>query len=140
VSVYLDASVLVALLTVDALTARADAFLRANAPIMIVSDFAAAEFASAVGRRVRIGDITADEARSGFSAFDAWTAQATLREETVAADIRAAGAFLRRVDLTLRTGDAVNIAIAQRMRALLVTFDQKMAATAQVLGVPVAVA
>ena len=44
VSVYLDASVLVALLIVDALTARADAFLRTNTPIMIVSDFAAAEF------------------------------------------------------------------------------------------------
>ena len=61
--------------------------------------------------------------------------RAMLREETVAADIRAAGAFFRRVDLTLRTGDAINIAIAQRMRALLVTFDQKMAATARILGV-----
>jgi hypothetical protein len=60
----------------------------------------------------------------GCSAFHAWTVQATLREETVATDIKAAGAFLRRVDLTLRTGDAINIAIAQRMRALLVTFDQ----------------
>jgi predicted nucleic acid-binding protein len=107
---------------------------------MIVSDFAAAEFGSVVARRMRIGDITADEGHSGFSAFDAWTEQATLQEETVAADIRAAGAFLRRVDLTLRTGDAVNIAIAQRMRALLVTFDPKMAATARLLGVPVAVA
>jgi hypothetical protein len=101
VSVYLDACVLVALLMVDALTARADAFLRTNTPTMIVGDFAAAEFASAVARRVRIGDITADEARSGCSAFDAWTLRAMLREETVAADIRAAGAFLRRVDLTL---------------------------------------
>jgi hypothetical protein len=42
VSVYLDASVLVALLMADLLTARADAFLRANTPILIVSDFAAA--------------------------------------------------------------------------------------------------
>ena len=91
-SVYLDTSVLVALLMGDALTARADAFLRTNTPIMVVSDFAAAEFASAVARRVRIGDITPDEARRGCSAFDAWTVQATLREETVAADIKAAGA------------------------------------------------
>jgi len=68
VSVYLDASVLVALLMVDAQTARA------------------------VARRARIGDITPDEARRGCSAFDAWTVQATLREETVAADIKAAGA------------------------------------------------
>ena len=65
-SVYLDASVLVALLMVDALTARAKAFLRTNTRIMIVSDFAAAEFASAVAHRARIGDITADEAQGIF--------------------------------------------------------------------------
>ena len=99
-SVYLDASVLVALLMADALTARADAFLRTNTPIMIVSDFAAAEFASAVARRARIGDITPDEARKGCSAFD-MVVRAMVQKETVAADIKAAGAFLRRVDLTL---------------------------------------
>jgi hypothetical protein len=66
--------------------------------------------------------------------------RAMLREETVAADLKTAEAFLRRVDLTLRTGDAINIAIAQRMRALLVTFDQKIATTARILAVPVAVA
>jgi len=140
VSVYLDASVLVALLTVDALTARADAFFRANTPVLIVSDFAAAEFASAVARRVRTGSITADEARSGFSAFDAWTAQATLREETMTADIRAAEAFLRRLDLSLRTADALNIAIAQRLRAELVTFDRRMEASARLLGIAVVAA
>ena len=136
-SVYLDASVLVALLMVDALTARVDAFLRANTPVLIVSDFAATEFASAIARRVRTGDITADEARRGFSAFDVWTSRATLREETIAADVRAAEAFLRRLDFGLRTADALNIAIAQRIQAALATFDQKMAASARVLGIPV---
>jgi predicted nucleic acid-binding protein len=140
VSVYLDVSVLVALLMVDALAARADAFFRANIPVLIVSDFAAAEFASAVARRVRTGSITADEARSGFSAFDTWTAQATLREETMAGDIRAAEAFLRRLDLGLRTADALNIAIAQRLRAALVTFDQNMEASARRLGIEVVAA
>jgi predicted nucleic acid-binding protein len=137
VSVYLDASVLVALLMVDALTARVDAFLRANMPVLIVSDFAAAEFASAIARRVRTGDITADDARRGFSAFDVWTSRATLREETITADVRAAEGFLRRLDLGLRTADALNIAIAQRIQAALATFDQKMAASARVLGIPV---
>jgi predicted nucleic acid-binding protein len=72
-----------------------------------------------------------------FSAFDMWTARATQREETMTADVRAAGAFLRRLDLSLRTADALNIAIAQRIRAALVTFDQRMAASARVLGIPV---
>jgi predicted nucleic acid-binding protein len=137
VSVYLDASVLVALLTNDALTARADAYLRASAPVLIVSDFAAAEFASAIARRVRTAEISLDEGRIVFSTFDAWIARAARREETRAADIVAATAFLRRLDLNIRTADALNIAIAQRVGAALVTFDQKMAASAVTLGMPV---
>jgi predicted nucleic acid-binding protein len=80
--VYLDASMLVALLTNDPLTPRADAFMRAKTPALIVSDFAAAEFASAMARRVRTGGITPDEARVAFSTFDAWAARATRREQT----------------------------------------------------------
>jgi predicted nucleic acid-binding protein len=56
------------------------------------------------------------------------------------ADIRAAKVFLRRLDLTLRTADALNIAIAQRIRAALVTFDERMAANARVLGIHVVAA
>jgi uncharacterized protein len=132
--VYLDASMLVALLTNDPLTHRADAFMRAKVPALIVSDFAAAEFASAIARRVRTGGITPDEARVAFSTFDAWAARATRREQTKAADVSAAEAFLRRLDLNLRTPDALNIAIAQRIGAALVSFDEKMSPSARALG------
>ncbi len=56
--VYLDASVLVALLTTDPLTSRAEAFLRDTMPQLLLSDFAAAEFASVVARRVRVREVT----------------------------------------------------------------------------------
>lgn len=114
--VYLDASVLVALLTNDAFTARADAFVRTTKPVPLVSDFAAAEFASAIARRVRMGEIAPDEGRIGFASFDTWTARARRREQTKAADVAAAEVFLRRLDL--------------------VTFDEKMAANARLLGTP----
>jgi predicted nucleic acid-binding protein len=137
VRAYLDASILVALFTNDALTARADAFLRTHQPILLVSDFAAAELASAVSRRVRMAELTAGEAQIVFSNFDAWIARAAQLVETCAADVKAAEAFLRRLDLTLRTPDALNIAIAQRAAATLATFDEKMAASARALGTPV---
>jgi predicted nucleic acid-binding protein len=140
VSVYLDASVLVALFTLDRLSARADAYLRASMPVLIVSNFAAAEFSSALARRVRTGEMTAAQALLAFSNFDAWTARSTQNTELVAADVAAAQAFLRRLDLTLRTPDAVNIAIALRIGADLATFDEKMAASALALGVPIAAA
>ncbi len=138
--VYLDASVLVALLLTDALTSRADEFLRTRAPVLIVSDFAAAEFSSAVGRRVRIGHLSAQEARTAFSTFDTWSQAAATSVETTTADVWAAQNYLRRLDLGLRTGDALHIAIARRIGAPLATFDQKMAAGARAVGVPVVAA
>lgn len=136
--IYLDASVLVALLTNDALTDRADAFLRSRTPVLIVSDFALAEFASAIARRVRTNELTAEEAATTFSTLDSWIPRATSRIEMVSADIRTAESYLRRLDLTLRAPDALNIAIARRVDAVLATFDDKMALCARKLGAEVA--
>jgi predicted nucleic acid-binding protein len=137
VSIYLDASVLLALFTVDPLTHRADAVLRQDQRVLIVSDFAAAEFASAIARRVRMKQIADDDARSVFVTFDAWTARDTSRVQTTSADVAATAAVLRRLDLTLRTADALNLAIAQRIAADLLTFDEKMAESAGALGMNV---
>jgi uncharacterized protein len=138
VSVYLDASVLVALFTNDPLTTRADSFLRAKPSVLIVSDFAAAEFSSVIARHVRTKGITKNDARIVFSNFDAWTELTTQRALINAADIIAAEVLLRRLDLVLRTPDALNIAIAQRMGATLVTFDKKMTTVARAIGVMIA--
>jgi predicted nucleic acid-binding protein len=43
--------------------------------------------------------------------------------------------MLRRLDLNLRTPDAIHIAIAQRLGAELATFDVRMAESAEALGV-----
>jgi predicted nucleic acid-binding protein len=138
VSVYLDASVLVALFTNDPFTPRADGFLRENASVLLVSDFAAAEFASVIARHVRTREIARRDARIAFSTFDAWTARVAQRVEIGAADVKAAEAFLRRLDLKLRTPDAINIAIAQRIGAALFTFDDAMIKSARALGMPMA--
>jgi uncharacterized protein len=139
-SVYLDASVLVALFTKDDLTARADAFLESHVIVVTVSDFAAVEFASAIARRVRTGEMSADAAREVFSTFDAWTARPIQQVQAISADIASAARFLRRLELPLRAGDAMNIAIAQRVGADLLTFDRQMAVGAVALGVTVVVA
>jgi predicted nucleic acid-binding protein len=80
-----------------------------------------------------MGEFTSEEGCMGFSIFDAWAARATRREHTKAADIAVADAFLRRLDLNLRTADPINIAIAQRLDAALVTFGERMAANARSL-------
>jgi predicted nucleic acid-binding protein len=138
VSLYLDASVLVALFVIDPASARAAGFLASHPAIILVSDFGAAEFSSAVARRVRMRDLTREDALLAFEHFDAWTTRAAGRREITTADIGAADQTLRRLDVNLRTPDALHIAIAQRLDATLVTFDRGMAAAARALGMAVA--
>ena len=137
-SVYLDASVLVALFVDDVFTAKADALLRQSRAKVVVSDFAAAEFASSVSRKVRMGRLSEPDAREAFATFDIWAARAAERTAVVASDVGAATRFLRRLDLTLRTADAINIAIAQRLEAELASFDRKMIESAAAVGVATA--
>ena len=111
-SVYVDTSVLVALFINDSFSARADRFVVSQSTPLIVSDFVTAEFASAISRRVRIKDVKAADARTAFADFDSWSTQATSRAEIQTSDVRTAASYLRRMDSTLRTGDAINIAIA----------------------------
>lgn len=69
-SVYLETLTLLALQSDDALFSRAERFLRDCDPTIVVSDFAKAEFASGVARRVQLQVTTATDAREAFAAFD----------------------------------------------------------------------
>ena len=133
-SVYFDASILVAFFTDDKFSSRADEAFRGHAIVPVVSDFGASEFASAIARLLRMNILSSDEARLIFADFDAWVVRAASRIETLPSDIRAAEAILRRLDMTLRTPDAIHIAIAQRIGAELATFDAGMAKCARALG------
>jgi len=137
VRLYLDASVLVALVSTDPLTTRAEACLAAGTHLLVVSDFATAEVASAIARRVRMREMTEMDARSAFALIDALVVRVAERIATEAGDVKAAEVALRRLDLPLRTPDALNIAIAQRVDAALLTFDMKMAEAARALGLDV---
>lgn len=134
----LDTSFIVALLTPEPTSQRAVQFARSNPEIFLVSDFAAAEFASAISLRVRMGEIPADEGRFILATFDRWMATAGTEVEISAADIALATSFLRRLDLPLRTPDAIHIAVARRTGATVVSFDRRMVRNARALGLDVA--
>lgn len=65
---YLDANVLIALFANDPFTARARSFLITRKPVLLVSDFACAEFASGIARHVRMEMLPAGDAQAFFSA------------------------------------------------------------------------
>jgi uncharacterized protein len=134
-SLYLDASALIPLFIEEARTNQAHESLRGN--VLIISDFAIAEFSSGVAHRTRAGEINDSGAASVFAALDAWTLKTTRREMLTAGDMNVAISLVRRLELGLRAPDAVNIAIAQRCAATLLTFDEKMARSARSLGMTV---
>ena len=131
-SLYLDASVLVALFVEEASTAQAEA--RLVGETLLISDFGAAEFSAAIARRVRIGDMPASQAPITFQAFDNWVARATSRVVQDVSDAPNADALVRRLNLGLRAPDALHIAIARRLGATLFTFDLGMSSAARMLG------
>jgi predicted nucleic acid-binding protein len=131
----LDASALLPLFISEVKTQRAHELLRGN--VLVISDFAVAEFSSGVARRNRLGEIGASDAAVVFGSFDAWVAKVARRESLTTGDVAVAVGLVRRLDLGLRAPDAVNIAIAQRCDARLLTFDEKMSRSARSLGMTV---
>jgi predicted nucleic acid-binding protein len=130
-----DASALIPLFIDEARTPRAQELLRGN--LLVISDFAVAEFSSGVARRTRLGEINDAGALAVFAALDAWSANAAKRESLTTGDVGFAISLVRRLELGLRTPDAINIAIARRCDAQLLTFDEKMARSARSLGLAV---
>jgi predicted nucleic acid-binding protein len=141
VSVYLDTSVLASLfIDTDVFASRAKTFFLQADDVLIVSDFAAAEFASVLARLTRMNQIQESRTRAIFDAFDIWRARFADEEEAVPSDLLAATTIIRRLDLNLRAPDAINLAIALRLAASVATFDRRMAHNAQALGITVAAA
>jgi predicted nucleic acid-binding protein len=134
-NLYMDASALLPLFIEEPKTQRAQALLRGNT--LVISDFAVAEFSSGVARRARLGEIDDSGASAVFAALDAWAASAAKRESLTTGDVGIAISLVRRLELGLRAPDAINIAIAQRCEAQLLTFDEKMGRSARSLGLTV---
>jgi predicted nucleic acid-binding protein len=132
---YLDASILMSLFIAEARMNEAHGALEGQ--VLIISDFAIAEFSSCVAHRARRSEIAIGDAASVFATFDSWISRAARRKNLMATDIMTAFGFVRRLDLVLRTPDAINIAIAQRLGVILFTFDTKMSASARALGLDV---
>ena len=134
-SAYLDANVIVPLFAVDTLTSRAETALRFVQDDLIMSDFSTAEFSSVIARRVRTRALRTEEARAAFSNFDTWSARRVTLVRLESFDILDATALMRRLDLPIRTPDALHIAMVQRIGCRLLTFDRSMAGVARTLGI-----
>jgi hypothetical protein len=136
-TVYLDASVLLPTLIVEPTTEAVYEFLGGDNGELLISDFAAAEVASALSRLLRMALLTETDASARLADFDGWRAAMTSPVDIQASDVRLAYIYVRRFDLQLRASDALHVAVARRLDAALVTLDRRMATAAREIGVAV---
>jgi uncharacterized protein len=136
-SAYLDASVLLPTLIEEPASAAVDAYIENAGRELLISDFAAAEVASALSRLVRMGRLVEADAQRRLADFDAWRAAMSTIVDTHPADMRLANIYVRRFDPMLRAPDALHIAMARRLDASLTTLDRRLAAAARDFGVGV---
>lgn len=134
-TLWLDASVLVSLITREPTSHRIDDLLYQEVEMPFVSDFCIAECSSAIARLVRIGVRTTDEADELFQSLDLWIETASAPIDVEGDDIALATAFVRRPGISLRAPDAIHIAGAHRLGATLLTLDNGLARAAAALGV-----
>jgi predicted nucleic acid-binding protein len=104
---------------------------------LLISDFAAAEVASALSRLVRMTLLTGADASARLADFDAWRASMSSPADIQASDARLAYVYVRRFDLGLRAPDALHLAITRRLGASLITLDRRLATAAPELGIAV---
>lgn len=99
-SAYLDASVLLPTLIAEPTTEAVYDCLAGDRNLL-VSDFAAAEVASALSRLVCMALLSEADASARLADFDAWRAVMSAPVDIGASDARLAYVYVRRFDLRL---------------------------------------
>jgi len=136
-NVYLDTSVVVSMFTTDVHTLRAATFLAQANDRIALSDWVATEFSSALAIGTRVGRLTSSEREAAELAFQSWRDREPFASAVEPDDIRVARNLIRTTARPLRAGDALHIAIAQRLGCSLCTFDGGMRDAAVDLGLQV---
>jgi predicted nucleic acid-binding protein len=135
---YLDTSVIIALLVPETHSDRADAFIgKQQKGTLFVSDWTGTEVSSALAVRVRTGSITLDRRTAALAIWRSMRDNSFLRLATVADHFDEAARLCDSPSLGLRAADALHVAIAIGANAHLVTLDTRMAEAALQLGIPV---
>lgn len=136
-SIYLDSSVIVALLVEEVSTSQLlDWLPQQQTGSLFVSEWTAPEVSSALSLKVRSKQISADRQ---VAAIAAWGKLRDMSFQTLAVlpeHFETAASFADRYDLGVRAGDALHLAIASAAGFSLMTLDKTMAAAAPLLGVP----
>jgi len=133
---YLDTSLLVAALTNEAETERMQSWLSQQAEDnLVISDWVATEFSSALSVKLRAGNIEAAHRAEALAMFTRLAADSFTVVPVSRAQFRTAARFADQHTLGLRAGDALHLAICADRGATLCTLDQRLSEAGSALGV-----
>ncbi len=135
--IYLDTSVVAPFYWQEQLSDKVQTLL-GNEPEVALSQLVEVELFSALSRRVRMGEISQDQARAIAERFEAHIDYGFYtRLQVEALHYSLAQEWIRRFDTPLRTLDALHLAIASSQGICLITADRGLAGSAEAFGVKV---
>jgi uncharacterized protein len=135
--IYLDTSALVPFYLTEALSVSVEELFRQE-PDLALSQLVEVELFSALSRRVRMREITSEDARSIVDRFQGDLEQGFYQRLVVEPrHYGLARDWIGQFATPLRTLDALHLAIAFTARIALATADEGLAASAEMLGVDV---
>jgi hypothetical protein len=134
---YLGTSLIISALSNERASGQAQVWLADQDPSrLLISEWTVTEVSSALGIKVRTGQITLAERAAALVLFHRQTSQSFTVASVAGPHFRVAAGYLDQYELGLRASDALHLAVAAGEGAQMCTLDRRMATAGPVLGVP----
>ena len=136
---YFDTSFIVPLILHEPNTDSIVRFVGSLPPDeLTISEWTQLEFVSVISREVRMGHLSARDARIEILRFNAMVESSFKKLSLMSSDIVQARRYLVQFSTNLRTGDSLHLAIASNHGATeIYSLDKKMIQAGQMLGLPI---
>ena len=135
---YVDTSVVVALLTAEPKTPHVTAWYASLQGTPICADWLLTEFSSAISIKLRTGQLSETHAKRVHKEFDSFATGGLRLVPATRASFRHAAEMVKQHQFSLRAGDALHLAVALEMGAShMATLDETLAKNAKRKGLVV---